>query len=58
MLGLAQQVGRADFAVDALVRDDQCFGRAREQVDADTAVKLALGLRHIRIARSDDHVYG
>ena len=56
MLGLAEQVGRADLAVDAVVGDHQRLGRAREQVDADAAEQLALGLRHIGVARPDDHV--
>ena len=58
MLGLPEQVGRADFAVDRVVRDDQRFGRAGEQVDADAAVELALRLRHIGVARPDHHVDG
>ena len=56
MLGLAQQIGGADFAVDAVVGDDQRLGRAGEQVDADAAEQLALGFRHIGIAGADDHV--
>ena len=56
VLGLAEQVGRADFAVHAVVGDDQRLGRAGEQVDADAAEQLALGLRHIGVARADDHV--
>ena len=58
MLGLAEQVGRADFAVDRLVRNDQRFGRAGEQVDADAAVELTLRLRHVGVARPDHHVDG
>ena len=56
MLGLAEQIGRAHFAVDAVVGDDQRLGRSGEQVDADAAEQLALGLGHIGIARPDDHV--
>ena len=56
MLGLAEQVGGADFAVDAVVGDDQRLGRAGEQVDADAAEQLALGLGHIGVAGADDHV--
>ena len=56
MLGLAEQVGGADFAVDAVVGDDQRLGRAGEQVDADAAEQLALGFRHIGVAGADDHV--
>ena len=57
MLGLAQQVGGADFAVDAVVGDHQRLGRAGQQVDADAAEQLALGLRHIGVAGADDHVH-
>ena len=56
MLGLAEQVGRAHFAVDAVVGDDQRLGRTGEQIDADAAEQLALGLRHIGVAGTDDHV--
>ena len=56
MLGLAEQVGGADFAVDAVVGDDQRLGRPGQQVDADAAEQLPLGLRHIGVAGADDHV--
>ena len=56
VLGLAEQIGRADFAVHAVVGDDERFGRAGEQVDADAAEQLPLRLRHIGVARADDHV--
>ena len=56
MLGLAEQIGGADLAVDAVVGDHQRLGRAGEQVDADAAEQLALGFRHIGVARADDHV--
>ena len=56
MLGLAEQVGGADLAVDAVVGDDQRLGRPGEQVDADAAEQLALGFRHIGVAGADDHV--
>ncbi|MNT35833.1 hypothetical protein D3C72_1718780 [compost metagenome] len=58
MLGLAQQVDRADFAVYRVVGNDQGFGGAGEQVDADTAEQLTLGFRHEHIARADQHVHG
>ena len=35
MLGLAEQVGGAHFAVDAVVGDDQRLGRTGEKIDAD-----------------------
>ena len=56
MLGLAEQIGRADFAVDRVVGDDQRLGRPGEEIDADAAEQLPLGLRDIGIARPDDHV--
>ena len=56
MLGLAEQVGGADFAVHAVVGDDQRLGRPGQQVDADAAEQLPLGLRHIGVAGADDHV--
>ena len=56
VLGLAEQVGGADFAVDAVVGDDQRLGRAGEQIDADPAIQLALCLRHVGVAGTDDHV--
>ena len=58
MLGLAEQIGGADLAVDAVVGDHQRLGRSGEQVDADAAEQLALGFRHIGIAGPDDHVDG
>ena len=41
-----------------VVGDDQRLGRAGEEVDADAAEKLALGLGDIGIAGPDDHVDG
>ena len=41
-----------------LVGDDQGLGRAGEEVDADAAVELALGLGDIGVARPDQHVDG
>ena len=58
VLGLAEQIGGADFAVDAVVGDHQRLGRAGQQVDADAAEQLPLGLRHIGVAGADDHVDG
>ena len=56
MLGLAQQVHRAHLGVDAFVGNDQRFSGARKQVDADTAIQLALGLGHVHVAGSHQHV--
>jgi hypothetical protein len=58
MLGLTQQVGGAEFPVDAVIGNDQGLGRAGEEIDADTAIELALGLRHEGVARADQHVDG
>ena len=58
MLGLAEQIGRANFAVHALVSDDQCLGRSSKQINADTAEQLALGFGDISIPRSNDHIDG
>ena len=58
MLGLPEEVGGADLAVDGLVGDDEGLGRAGEEVDADAAVELALGFRDIGVARPDQHVDG
>ena len=57
MLGLAQQVHRAHFAVDRFVSNDQRLGRAGEQVYANPAVQLSLGLSHKHIARAHQHVH-
>jgi hypothetical protein len=51
-----EQVGRAHLGVNALVRDHEGLGRAREEIDADAAVELALGLRHIGVAGPHQHV--
>jgi hypothetical protein len=53
---LPEQIGGADFAIHAVVGDDQGLGRTGQQVDADAAEQLALGLRHIGVAGADDHV--
>ncbi len=56
VLGLAEQVGGAHLAVDRVVGDDQGLGRAGEQVDADAAEQLPLGLGDIGVAGADDHI--
>ena len=58
VLGLAEQVGRAQLGIDGLVGDHQGLGRPGEQVDADAAEQLALGLGDIGVARPDQHVDG
>src|SRR3984893_13251512 len=37
MLGLTQKIGGADFAVDAVIGDDQRLGRPGKEIDADAA---------------------
>ena len=56
MLGLAEQVGGAHFAVDAVIGDDQRLGRPGQKIDADAAEQLPLGFGDVGIARADDHV--
>src|SRR5579883_1390367 len=56
MLDLTENIGRAEFAIDAFVRDDERLGRAGEQVDTDTPVKLPLGLGHERVSRANQNV--
>ena len=56
MLGLAEEIGGADFAVDRVVGDDQRLGRPGQKIDADAAEQLPLGFGDIGIAGSDDHV--
>ena len=58
VLGLAEQIGRADLAVHAVIGNDQRFGRTREQIDADTAEELPLSFGHIGVARPHEHVHG
>ena len=57
MFGLAQQVGGAHLRVGGVVGDDQRLGRAGEQIDADAAEQLPLGLGDERVARTDQHVH-
>ncbi len=52
VLGLAEQVDRDDERVGLVVGDDQDLGRAGEEVDADLAEQLALGLGHVGVARA------
>ena len=58
MLGLPEKVGGAHFCIDALVGDDEGFRRSGEQVDANSAVELPLGLGDKGVARADQHVDG
>jgi hypothetical protein len=56
VLGLAEQVGGAHLGVDRVVGDDQRLGGPGEQVDADPAVELALGLGDEGVAGPHQHV--
>ena len=56
MLRLPEQVGSAEFGVDALVGDDQRLGRPGEEINADAAEQLPLGLGHIGVPWADEHV--
>ena len=57
MLGLADQVGGDELRGSAQSSAiDQDLGRPGEQVDADLAEELALGLGDVGVARPDEHV--
>jgi hypothetical protein len=56
MFSLSEQIGCAHLGVHRAIGDHHCLGWAGKKIDADTAVELALGFRHKRIARSDKHV--
>ena len=58
VLGLAEQVGGDEPASAVLVGDDQDLRRPGEQVDADEAEQLALGLGDVGVAGADEHVDG
>ena len=57
MLGLPEKVGGAHFRIDRLVGDHHRLGRTGEEVDADAAEELALGLGDEGVARADQHVH-
>ena len=56
MFGLAEQIG-SEILPSTLPSAMIKVGRTGQQVDADAAEQLALGLRHIGVAGADDHVY-
>jgi hypothetical protein len=56
MLGLTKQVGCTNFAVHAVVRDNQSLGRPGQEVYADSAEQLPLGFRHIGVSGTHDHI--
>ena len=57
VLDLAEDIGRGEFCITAdLVGDDQRLGRASEQIDADAAIKLALGFGDEGVARACEDI--
>ena len=56
VLGLGEQVDGDEERVGVLVGDDEDLGRPGEQVDADLAEQLALGLGHVGVAGAGDEV--
>ena len=58
VLGLGDEVGRDDVGSRRRVGQDEAFGRAGGQVDADLAADLDLGGGHPGVARPDDPVDG
>ncbi len=56
VLGLTQQVGGAELGARGVVGDYQGLRGPGEQVDADAAEELALGLGDVGVARADKHV--
>src|SRR5215472_12075553 len=55
MLGLAKQIGRADFAIDRLVGDHKNFGRTGNEINAYTSEELPLRFRDEGIAWANNH---
>lgn len=55
---MSQQVGRAKLTIPDIVGNHQRLSWPGEQVDTYAAEQLPLGLRHIGIAGSDQHVDG
>jgi hypothetical protein len=56
MLGLAEQVGGDPVGIVVGIGNDQYLGRPRDHIDADAAIKLALGLRDPGIAGANNHI--
>ena len=57
VLGLAQEVAGHHDGIGRIVGDDEDLGRTCEQVDADRAEDLPLGLGDVLVAGPDDHVH-
>ena len=58
MLGLAEEVRRAELPVHRLIRDHKSLGGPREEIDADPAEELALGLGDEHVSGADEHIDG
>jgi hypothetical protein len=58
VLGLAEEIGGDQARVGAVVGDHEDLGRAGQQIDADAAEQLALGLGDIGVAGPHKHVDG
>ena len=58
VLGLGHEVGGHDGRVGGLVGEHADLGRAGDHVDADVAGHVALGGRHVGVARAHDLVAG
>ena len=57
VLGLGEKIGRHEGRIGARVGHDDHLARPRDHVDAHVAVDLALGERHVDIARAHDLVH-
>ena len=58
MFGLPEQIGRAEFGIDGVVRDHHRLGRPGKEVDTDAAEELAFGFGDKSVAGADNHVHG
>ena len=58
MLGLCQEVGSDGGGVRGGIGDDHELARARQAIEADLSVEVALGRGHIAVARSGQDVHG
>ena len=57
MLGLAEEIRRAELPVHRLVGDHQRLGGPCEQIDPHPAEELAFGLGDEHVPRADEHVH-
>src|SRR5262249_38709433 len=56
VLSLADEIGGDDLRIRGRIRDNHDFRSPCEHVDADSAVKDALGLRHVLVAGTDKNI--